>query len=600
MLRHRRRPLVALALLAGLALALPLLPAEPASAAGTRALWSTLADGQHLAYDPAADILEIDVPITAAQIRLSQVGTSVAFAAPGKTVYLDGTKLAQLRFQGVYFSGLGGKGSGLIVGDGNASSDDTTTGLSSIGLSLQFTDSQFVALGGTIAYEGGPGNDRFVGAPAIRSLTHLSRTANAAAPTNSLLPSISRDGSKVAFEGGWTGYGSTSNSATDVIVRDVDAGTFTQEHRSWTGSAGLSGSGAARLAADGNFVVFASSSQLLPTSTPSNTIFRTDTRNDTDVVAVSTTNTGVLANGPSGRPDVSANGNVIAFLSRASNLAPNGSSTQDDVFVKDLSDGSLYRASTGQGGGDANADIVTPRISDDGRWVVFASAATNLTDVETGGGALDVYRWDRSDGSLVNVTAGGTGSGPSSDPDVANDGSVAFVSGKSFTATDTDGFDDVYSWNGYDTYRLASQTASKGQVTPASGEPSVSRTGRWVAFRAYSDLLVPGDTNGYSDIFVKDLDDDRLVLVSRSTSAQANQSSSRPAISADGRHVAFESAATNLADIDANGTGADVFVVGNPLVQTTLAGDTGDDRYVIDPAGVLWHVAQRREGAAQD
>src|SRR5262249_30552769 len=103
---------------------------------------------------------------------------------------------------------------------------------------------------------------------------------------------------------------------------------------------------------------------------------------------------------------------------------------------------------------------------------------------------------------------------------------------------------------------LPSQTG-----TGLSNAPSVSADGRYVAFVSSAPDLVPGDTNGTGDVFVRDLKAGTTTLVSVNSAgtASGNRASQSPSISAAGRYVAFVSFATDLVANDANGTG-DVFV----------------------------------------
>jgi YD repeat-containing protein len=94
----------------------------------------------------------------------------------------------------------------------------------------------------------------------------------------------------------------------------------------------------------------------------------------------------------------------------------------------------------------------------------------------------------------------------------------------------------------------------------ASGAAVLSADGRWVAFESSAANLVAGDSNGLKDIFRRDRVSGQTSRVSvDSAGGQADAACSAPAISGDGRHVAFHSAATNLVPGDANGK-SDVFV----------------------------------------
>ena len=102
-------------------------------------------------------------------------------------------------------------------------------------------------------------------------------------------------------------------------------------------------------------------------------------------------------------------------------------------------------------------------------------------------------------------------------------------------------------------------------------DPAVSADGRFVAFQSYASNLSPIDTNGRYDIFVRDLQTatTTLVSVNLAGTASANGDSQRPVISADGRYVAFESTASNLVANDTN-TWTDVFVRDLQTGTTTL------------------------------
>ncbi|MCI0637403.1 MAG: hypothetical protein L0206_26320, partial [Actinobacteria bacterium] len=109
------------------------------------------------------------------------------------------------------------------------------------------------------------------------------------------------------------------------------------------------------------------------------------------------------------------------------------------------------------------------------------------------------------------------------------------------------------------TVRVSVDSAG-AQANDASDQPSISANGRTVAFRSFASNLVPGDTNGEGDVFVRDLKTGATTRVSvDSTGAQANASSTGQSISANGRTVAFRSFASNLVPGDTNGEG-DVFV----------------------------------------
>ena len=107
---------------------------------------------------------------------------------------------------------------------------------------------------------------------------------------------------------------------------------------------------------------------------------------------------------------------------------------------------------------------------------------------------------------------------------------------------------------------LVSVDSGGAQGNSVSGDPSISTDGRYVAFDSLASNLVLGDTNGLEDVFVRDRLTGTTERVSISTGGtEGNGFSAIPSISADGRYVAFESVASNLVPGDTNGT-RDVFV----------------------------------------
>ncbi|MCL4275952.1 MAG: PD40 domain-containing protein [Anaerolineales bacterium] len=144
----------------------------------------------------------------------------------------------------------------------------------------------------------------------------------------------------------------------------------------------------------------------------------------------------------------------------------------------------------------------------------------------------------------------------------ANGNIVVFDSDSSnLVPDDTNGHTDVFLRNlaGGTTVRV-SLNATGEQGDSGSGGPSVSADGRFVAFESDAGNLVEGDTNGYMDIFVKDMQTGGVKRVSvASGGAEANENSSYPSISGDGRYVVFTSEASNLVPDDTNGA-VDVFI----------------------------------------
>lgn len=239
-------------------------------------------------------------------------------------------------------------------------------------------------------------------------------------------------------------------------------------------------------------------------------------------------------------------------------IGPNGPGKDQTILVS--------RAS-GAAGDKGNNGSVAPSISADGRYVAFESVATNLhpdktdgirdvfvRDLHTGEVVL-VSRASGPDGSKANLSAGFVGE---AGPSISSDGRyVAFQSNATTLHPDkTDGgIWDVFvrDLRTYETHLVSRASGPGGEKADApiigSGTPAISADGRFVAFISVADNLHPDDTDGKRDVFVRDLQTHETHLVSRASGpdgANDDGVSNEPSISADGRFVAFLSNATNL------------------------------------------------------
>jgi hypothetical protein len=270
---------------------------------------------------------------------------------------------------------------------------------------------------------------------------------------------------------------------------------------------------------------------------------------------------------------LSANGRYVAFWSTASNLVQSDTNNQQDVFVRDLEAGTTTLVSvnrTNTAGG--NNGSCCPVLSANGRYVAFTSVATDLVfEADTLNGS-DVFVRDLRKGRtiLVSVNHTGTaaGNGFSNTPVISADGqSVKFRSEASdLVPRDTNGAADVFVRNiRTQTTTLASVnqsgTDSGNGLSESSHLSAFSADGRYVAFWSTASNLVETDTNGLTDVFVHDLKTGKTTLVSveRTGLDSGNNSSTTPVLSANGHWVAFDSIASDLVVNDTNGT-MDVFV----------------------------------------
>ncbi|HEX9725805.1 MAG TPA: Ig-like domain-containing protein, partial [Vicinamibacteria bacterium] len=331
-----------------------------------------------------------------------------------------------------------------------------------------------------------------------------------------------------------------------------------------------------------------------------------------ETVRVSVGRNGKQGNKDSGHASIGGDGRFVAFESWASNLVDGDTNRKRDVFVHDREDGKTTRVSTASDGSQGKDDSGAPVISADGRFVAFESKATNL--IWAGGGRLpshhygakayqQIYLHDRETGDLKLVSISSSnerGNGDSSEPAISGDGRfVAFASeAKNLVPDDTNWKRDIFVHDRETGETTRMSLSSEGvQADRHSSAPVIDDTGQFVAFASDARNLVPGDTNGKTDVFLHDRATGEATRVSvPSDGGQGNRDSGAPSISAGGRFVAFESYASNLVDDD-RGDDKDVFVhdrsrgltirltVGNGLASGYRSDDSSDDDSSGDDSG---------------
>jgi hypothetical protein len=279
-----------------------------------------------------------------------------------------------------------------------------------------------------------------------------------------------------------------------------------------------------------------------------------------DLALASTSDAGVKGNRESREPQLSDDGNIVAFRSQSKNLDPHDTDGKDDVYVKNLATGDITLASTRKDGVKSNKPSEQATISADGSVVAFQSKATNLDgrDVDD---HWDVYVKNLVTGDLTLVstaTDGTKGNGDSDEPEISPDGTMVAFRTKStnLTTADTDAIPDVYVKDlatGVTTLVSTDPSGVKGNAQ--SGRPSMSTDGSIIAFRSQATNLLAADRDSAFDIYVKTLASGTLALASSSaTGANGNGSSTTPMLSADGDVVAFRTTATNLVAGDTDTT----------------------------------------------
>ena len=277
-------------------------------------------------------------------------------------------------------------------------------------------------------------------------------------------------------------------------------------------------------------------------------------------------------------PAVSQNGRYIAYASPATNLVVGDANGLSDIFIYDTQNGMVMLATRPTAGGAADGASRRPSLSASGRYLSFESAATNLVASDSNG-VTDVFLLDRdSDNDGVFDEAGATSitlvsHGPAGQAAngvshctsraVSGDGlMVVFESSASnLLPGDGNGATDCFLWSS-GVVQLISRSSAGIQANGPTAAPVISADGTAAAFEASSTAtnLVPNDTNGASDILLRDLGPGTTVRVSVGPGGlESDGASTLPSISGNGGEVAFESFATNLVAGDGNATG-DVFV----------------------------------------
>jgi Tol biopolymer transport system component len=216
---------------------------------------------------------------------------------------------------------------------------------------------------------------------------------------------------------------------------------------------------------------------------------------------------------------ISTDGAFVAFSSAATDLVPSDTNGNADIFVRDRANGTTERVSIDSSEAQATGgDSLYPSISADGRFVAFSSEATNLVSGDSNTTA-DIFVRDRTNGTTERVSV----------------------------------------------------DSSEAEATQGNSEQSsMSADGRYIAFESFAVDLVPGDTGGLQDIFVRDRTSGTTERVSVSSAEEqgVGGGNSGPSISADGNLVAFATGTTNLVTPDANANVADI-VVRNRSAGTT-------------------------------
>jgi hypothetical protein len=393
-------------------------------------------------------------------------------------------------------------------------------------------------------------------------------------------PEISDDGRYVLFTSPGTNLVAGVQTTNELYLRDLVAGTTV-----WASSAATqavwnvfhnsrSVSFNYIMSRDGRYVAYESYAPSANLTT--GLILRYD--NQTALTDVISTNALVLPLGNIRSLDMTADGRIVAFIGSTNGPPANNSS----IFVWDSLSGNTTLASGDLGGQiPSNSICAWPVLDSSGQYVAFLSAGSGLV-TNTLSGDFHLYRRDLQMASTVLLDSDTNNSGSLLNtapvPSLSGDGQfVAFESSEAkLVPRDPNRSLDVFVRNiGSNSTELISIRASALPSYSPNGPNtlslfSVSSDGRFIAFSSDADNVVANDTNGSRDAIVRDLLLGTNLLVSANTNnLPANNFSTGPVISGDGRFVAFTSTANDLVPGDSN-KALDVFVRDMQTGLTTL------------------------------
>lgn len=323
------------------------------------------------------------------------------------------------------------------------------------------------------------------------------------------------------------------------------------------------------LTPDGRFVAFVGNTNV--GGSPAQCVYRWDGQSATTELVSRKLNGGVTAGAACDWPTLDASGRYVAFVCSDINLTTNTLVGSPQLYIRDLTlaqTEAVHRS--GAGAAYAVNTLTAPAMSANGQVIVFDAPDSKVLTNDNNN-ASDVFARDRQAGAtemisvhhatLPALTANSL-SGSSTLSVSSNGRFVAFASdGDGVVAGDTNGFRDVFVRDLFLATNILVSTASNG--SPANGNstgPAISADGRYVAFASYATNLVTGDANNYADVFVRDLHTGARTAISVTPAGllTANGDSAyAPFISADGRYVTFASAAVNL--VSPSTTGVNVF-----------------------------------------
>lgn len=398
----------------------------------------------------------------------------------------------------------------------------------------------------------------------------LTRVSTATAGTEANAASVnarfSDDGRFIIFESLATNLAPGDvNGRYDLHARDTVTGEVVRLTDNWRGEIAAGTSQSGRIALDGRLVFDSDAPNLIPAGD-------TNARRDVFVkdlatgesILVSRSAAGIIGNNDSLNGRLSPDGTRVLFESQATNLVGADTNGSGDLFLKTLATGAISRISAAADGAQANGQSANASFSADGTRVLFESNASNLIAGDTNA-AYDIFVKDLGTGAVTRLSVapdGTAANGHSFRASFTPDGSgVLFESlASNLVPGDTNGARDIFL---KDLTTGAVTRVSEGlsgfQLNGTSQNATIA--GSRVVFESSASNAVAGDGNFRRDVFMKDLESGALIRLSSGTAGEGNGDSLNVRLSPDGTRFVFESGSSNLVDGDGNGQ-RDIFLGG--------------------------------------
>jgi Tol biopolymer transport system component len=408
---------------------------------------------------------------------------------------------------------------------------------------------------------------------------------------------VSDDGQYVVFE-----TNASSTAATGAIFRyNFASGVFdTVTTNALSLVEGYSDCRSLEMTHDGRFVAYTAMTNGNPA------VFVWDAVAGTTTLASANTNGANSSGALVDWPAIDESGRYASFLSTATDLVTNAVAGNFHLYVRDLAAGTTQLADVDTNGAGSPGDLLSvPRMTPDGRCVVFDSTCPSLAPGDNNK-SYDVFARDLTAGTTELISAR-QASLPSLTPNgtavsglyamSSNGQYVAFASVPGALVSGTNaGYRNVFVCDVLNGTNMLVSVDTNGLANGDgwSLDPAISGDGRYVAFTSGADNLVAGDTNGLSDVFLRDLQAGTTTMLSARNASPSvgNYASYSPSISQDGRYVLFHTGINTSEYLLWRDTQATTNTIVASLTHNNIAAAmTPDGRYAAYALGsgvVVW------------